>query len=82
VVELADAPDSKSGWGDPVGVRFPPPAPFNPGREIPPKAYVAGGSSSLLQNNARSPVNFTRLGAEDDLGPGYDESETFSAACQ
>ncbi len=28
VVELADAPDSKSGWGNPVGVRFPPPAPL------------------------------------------------------
>ncbi len=27
VVELADAPDSKSGEGDLVWVRFPPPAP-------------------------------------------------------
>jgi hypothetical protein len=27
-VEQADAPDSKSGWGNPVGVRFSPPAPL------------------------------------------------------
>jgi hypothetical protein len=28
VVEQADAPDSKSGWGNPVRVRFSPPAPI------------------------------------------------------
>jgi hypothetical protein len=74
VVELVDAPDSKSGVRDDVRVRVPPPAPLSAlkkfkGTSKNPHFIPTDGTTS--HSTDETPSHSTRLSKNDNLVAGY-----------